>query len=128
MNNAQLRQNIQQWSNNHPFEPIHVDCTTTVMLKILDGKCKMSSDDKIVMSQLYDVVKNLPGKIFGEEFHILIKTARQQRTDEIKNYTYEKRVLAETMLSRPVMESYKAMIRAEGLFAAAQIDESIEVE
>jgi hypothetical protein len=28
---------------------------------------------------------------------------------------YEKRVLAETMISRPVMKGFKGMIRAEGL-------------
>jgi hypothetical protein len=29
---------------------------------------------------------------------------------------YEQRLLAETMLSRPVMKGFKAMIREQGLF------------
>lgn len=118
MSDADSKQQIQQWAEAHPFKPIHVDCTTTVMLKIIDGKCKMSSAEKIVMALLYDAVKDQPGKLFGEELHILIKAARQQRMDEMKNHIYERRVLAETMLSRPVMKGYKAMIREQGLFAA----------
>jgi len=119
-------QQIRQWAEAHPFEPIHVDCTTTVMLKILDGKCKMSSAEKSVMELLYDAVKHHPGELFSDEFHTLIATARQQLTEGLKNHIYEKRVLAETMLSRPVMKSFKAMIREKGVFAAAEISEEGE--
>ena len=120
------QQQIRQWTEAHPFEPIHIDCTTTVMLKILDGKCKMSSAEKSVMELLYDAVKHHPGELFGDEFHTLIATARQQLTEELKNHIYEKRVLAETMLSRPVMKSFKAMIREWGLFAAIGVIEESE--
>ncbi len=120
MSNAQLKHKILEWANDHPFDPIQIDCTTTVMLKIIDGKCKMSSAEKIVMALLYDVVKHQPGKLFDEKFHILIRTARLQQTNEMKNYIYETRVLAETMLSRPVMKLYKAMLREAALFTAVQ--------
>jgi len=36
--------------------------------------------------------------------------------DEILEFAYEKLVLAETMISRPVMKGFKGMIRAEELF------------
>lgn len=109
---------IAEWANAHPFSPSHVDCTTTVMLKILDGKCKMYPEEKIVMELLYDCIKDQPGELFGAEFHALIADARTNLDDEMKNHIYEKRVLAETMLSRPVMKGYKAQIRARGLFGA----------
>lgn len=124
MSETAIKQQIFKWAKTHPFEPIHVDCTTTVMLKILDGKCKMNPAEKRVMAILYDAVKGQTGKLFGDEFHTLISTVRQQRTNEMKNYIYERRVLAETMLSRPVMKGYKAMIREQGLFDVADVNEA----
>lgn len=44
-------------------------------------------------------------------------TAREGADEAMKNTIYEHRVLAETAISRPVMKTFKAMIRAEGLFA-----------
>jgi hypothetical protein len=112
--NAEL---VRQWVLEHPLSPAHVDCATAVMLKILDGKCKMDAEEKVVMALLYDEVKHLPGAILGEDIHALIETARHSHEDdEIREFVYEKRVLAETMISRPVMKGFKGMIRAEGLF------------
>jgi hypothetical protein len=114
--------NVEQvrcWVREHPLSPIHVDCVTAVMLKILDGKCKMDAEEKVVMALLYDEVKHLPGSILGADIHALIETARNSHEeDEIREFVYEKRVLAETMISRPVMKGFKGMVRAEGLFVA----------
>ncbi|OQK15624.1 hypothetical protein AU255_15485 [Methyloprofundus sedimenti] len=107
---------ITQWSLNNPLSPEQVDCVTTVMLKILDGKCKMKAEEKDRMLLLYDQVKTQQGKLMGEEMHQLINHARNNLTDDIKDVIYEKRVLAETTLSRPVMKAFKAMIRQRGLF------------
>ena len=45
--------------------------------------------------------------------------ARQSPDEEMREHTYEQRVLAETMTSPPVMKGFKAMIRAEGLLGVA---------
>jgi hypothetical protein len=87
------------------------------MLKILDGKCKMRGAEKLVMELLYDEVKNQPGQLLDPGLQSLIATARENLDDEMKNNIYEKRLLAETTLSRPVMKGFKAMIRQEGLLA-----------
>jgi hypothetical protein len=117
---------VAGWVAAHPLTPSDVDCATTVMLKILDGKCKMGSIDKIVMAALYDAVKDRPGQRFGDEFHALIADARRDPSEALKNFIYETRVLAETTLSRPVMKAFKAMIRQEGLFAGMAIEEEDE--
>ncbi|MDD5394406.1 MAG: hypothetical protein PHE17_15430 [Thiothrix sp.] len=110
-------EHVRQWVLEHPFSPAHIDCATAVMLKILDGKCKMDVEEKIVMALLYDEVKGCPSVILGEDIHALIETARHSHEDdEVRVFVYEKRVLAETMISRPVMKGFKGMIRAEGLF------------
>jgi hypothetical protein len=107
---------VAAWVAAHPLSPMEIDCATAVMLKILDGKCKMSDVDKVVMEELYDAVKAQPGILLGDEFHALIVQARMASTDELRNFIYEKRVLAETAISRPVMKLFKARIRLEGLF------------
>lgn len=96
------------------------------MLKILDGKCKMAAAEKRVMEQLYDEVKALPGLALGEETHRLIATARGLADDGLKDFIYEKRVLAETMITRPVMKGFKAMIRQQALLPDApdELDEA----
>ncbi len=108
---------VPAWVAAHPLTPNDIDCATAVMLKILDGKCKMGEMDKVVMAALYDAVRDRPGQRFGAAEHALIATARQGADEAMKNALYERRVLAETTLSRPVMKAFKAMIRAEGLFA-----------
>lgn len=108
---------VPAWVARHPLTASDVDCATAVMLKILDGKCKMGAVEKTVMAALYDVLRGRPGERFGEVEHGLIAMARHGASEALRNTIYEHRVLAETAISRPVMKAFKAMIRAEGLFA-----------
>jgi hypothetical protein len=114
---------VAHWVLAHPLTPIHVDCATAVMLKILDGKCKMRAAEKQVMELLYDEVKTQPGHLLDAAVHLLIAEARAAADDAMKNIIYEKRLLAETAISRPVMKGFKAMIRQEGLFVVISNDE-----
>ena len=107
---------VPAWVAAHPLTPSDVDCATAVMLKILDGKCKMGEGEKRVMAALYDALRHRPGQRFGDAEHALIATARRGADEALKMALYERRVLAETAISRPVMKAFKAMIRAEGLF------------
>lgn len=109
-------QHVAHWAQTHPLEGIQVDCSVAVMLKILDGKCKMNATEKQVMEQLYDQSRHLPVVRLDAGLHGLIASARAQIDDALRNLIYEQRVLAETMISRPVMKAFKAMIRAQGLF------------
>lgn len=109
-------EHIKQWVQAHPLSPLHVDCATTVMLKILDGKCKMNVEEKVVMALLYEQVKHCPSQLLDADIHALIADSRNHLNDETKMVIYEHRLLAETMLSRPVMKGFKALIREQGLF------------
>ena len=109
-------EHVDDWVKRHPLQPVHVDCVTAVMLKILDGKCKMSPEEKTVMTLLSDQIKAEPGILFHADMHRLIATARAGANDDLRAFIYEKRVLAESTLSRPVMKAFKAMIRQRGLF------------
>lgn len=107
---------VVAWAQYHSLNATHVDCATTVMLKILDGKCKMKTKEKQVMRHLYHAVKNKPGELLRDDMHRLIAQAEAQIDEPLRDEIYEKRVLAETMISRPVMKKFKAMIRRQGLF------------
>lgn len=118
-------EHVPAWVAAHPLQPAEIDCATAVMLKILDGKCKMSPLEKEVMAALYDALApcraGQAGLRLGAPIHALIAGARAmaaaERDETLRNTLYEHRVLAESAISRPVMKAFKAMIRAEGLFA-----------
>lgn len=109
------KEQVAAWVRSNPLSPVHVDCSTTVMLKILDGKCKMRTNEKLVMELLYDEVKSLPGQLLDASLHPLIAAAREHADELMKNSIYEKRLLSETAISRPVMKGFKALIRQQGL-------------
>lgn len=104
-----------EWAELYLHAPIHIDCTTAVMLKILDGKCKMDPQEKETITVIYDVVKHRSGKLLHGAHHRLIEKARQQLDDETIMQVYEQRLYAETMIGRPLMKAYKAHLRGEGL-------------
>jgi hypothetical protein len=108
-------QSVAAWVEANKLEPIDIDCTSAVMLKILEGKCKMNADEKAVMAMLYNAVKDRPGKLLGRDIHQLITTARTQPDEAILEQVYEQRLYAEQMISRPVMKAFKAMLRQNGL-------------
>ncbi|MGV6818638.1 MAG: hypothetical protein ACWA44_15390 [Thiotrichales bacterium] len=107
---------VAKWVDLNPFTPEQVDCATAVMLKILDGKCKMSPEEKRVMQVLYDAVKQYPGKRFGKEIHELISSSAGVYNEAQRMNIHEKRVFAESTIPRPEMKSFKGMIRKSGLF------------
>lgn len=115
-------QQVARWVREHCLSPVQVDCVTAVMLKILDGKCRMRPTEKVVMALLYDEVRTQPGERLDPAVHDLIREARTQLDEAMKERVYEQRVLAETVISRPVMKGFKAMIREHGLLAP-RIDE-----
>ncbi|MGI1670169.1 MAG: hypothetical protein K6L74_07580 [Neptuniibacter sp.] len=111
-----LIKHIEHWVSEHDFKPTEVDCAIAVMLKIIDGKCKMPSDEKIVMATLYDHVRYQKHSLLPKDVHQLIDRTRNSQDESLKLEAYEQRVLAETVISRPVMKAFKARIRQEGLF------------
>ena len=110
------------WAASAHLEPHEIDCATALMLKIIDGKCKMNAGEKAVMAVIYDVVRERPGKHLDEADHRLIAQARSNPDEALLARVYERRVLAETMISRPVMKAYKAMLREVGVLGG-MVDE-----
>lgn len=97
------------------FSSTDVDCTTTVVLKILDGKCKMLPGEKAAIMEIYDVVRSNAGTLFENEAHQTISSARHGDNGLVLPHIHELRVYAETNIPKSVMKKYKARLR-EGLF------------
>lgn len=116
---------IATWASNKLVAPLDIDCVITLMLKILDGKCKMSDADQLVASQLYDAVGQRPvHRLDAASCHALIAESRRHCDENLKMRIYEQRLLAETILSRPVMKAFKARLREAGILYHDSADRS----
>jgi hypothetical protein len=104
-----------QWAIESGFNPEQVDCTTAVVLKILDNKCKMLPGEMAAILAIYDVVRNTPTPLLGSEVHEAIRAMRIQPTDEARDSIHQHRIQAEASIPKPVMKRYKAFLR-DGLF------------
>lgn len=106
---------VRAWAERTAFAPLQIDCVTAIMLKIIDGKCKMPEDEKRIMAEVYDIVRGREGRLLGPEVHALIAGARHEPDDSRLARVYEQRLFAESMITRPVMKAFKAMLRSEGI-------------
>jgi len=100
-----------QWALNTRLKPAHIDCVTAIMLKILDGKCKMGEAEKNALAAVYDVVRERPGQSLGDEVHALIAQARQGTDSALPAAIHAWRVRAETQIPKPVMKGFKHLLR-----------------
>lgn len=65
-----------QWAVLVGFNPEQADCTTAVVLKILDNKCKMLPGEKQAVMAIYEVVRHLTSTLFDNAVHHAISAAR----------------------------------------------------
>jgi hypothetical protein len=103
------------WALCTHLAPIQVDCITAIMLKILDGKCKMDAAEKQAVAAIYHAIQPRPGQLLNPAVHALIARALARLDEHLVEEIYEQRVLAETMISRPVMKGFKALLREAGI-------------
>lgn len=117
VNAASAAHPATEWAQRTVFEPIHLDCVTAIMLKILDAKCKMGAPEKAALTAVYDVIKQRSGQGLGEEVHALIAATRQDKSAEMaKSVLAESihvwRERAEAFIPKPVMKDFKQLLKA----------------
>lgn len=105
------------WARQAALTPSDVDCITAVMLKILDGKCKMGTEEKAALTAIYEVTRGREGTLFDASVHQRIAMARHDGTGHSGPGIHQLRLQAEAMITKPVMKAFKAMLRSalEGL-------------
>ncbi|MDD2701375.1 MAG: hypothetical protein PHH36_09070 [Sideroxydans sp.] len=104
-----------QWALEIGFDAVQVDCTTAVVLKILDNKCKMSPGEMAAIMAIYDVVHHRSPPMLGEAVHEAIRAFRHEASEAACASIHQLRVQAEAQILKPVMKNYKAFLR-DGLF------------
>jgi hypothetical protein len=104
-----------QWAIEVGFNAEQVDCTTTVVLKILDNKCKMLPGEMAAVMAIYDVLGNSPAPLFDSAVHEAIKSMRLHSGTENQEAIHRFRIQAEAAIPKPIMKRYKAFLR-DGLF------------
>ena len=106
---------VAQWAILVGFNPEQADCTTAVVLKILDNKCKMLPGEKLAVMAIYDAVRHLSSPLFDNAVHGAISAARLQSDPWTLDAIHLLRVYAEAAIPKQVMKQYKAFLR-DGLF------------
>lgn len=108
-----------QWAREQlqagSFRQNEVDCTTTVVLKILDNKCKMGEGEKRAIVEIYHVVGPGDEGIFNADNHQIIQRMLTDPDEQVTAEIHRLRVHGETCIPKPVMKTYKAFLR-NGLF------------
>ena len=105
------------WARDTVFDAAQLDCIIAIMLKILDGKCKMEDADKSALTAVYDALKvqlgHEFGQCFGDATHTLIENARQNRGENgaLVQQICEARVQAEATIAKPVMKAFKQRLQ-----------------
>ena len=110
------------WARRTLFEPIHLDCVTAIMLKILDAKCKMGEAEKTALAAVYDEIKDRSGQSLDSAVHALIASARLASARlasanlaadaALAERIHAWRVTAEALIPKPVMKDFKQLLRA----------------
>jgi hypothetical protein len=104
-----------QWAIETGFNAEQVDCTTTVVLKILDNKCKMSPGEMAAVMAIYDALRDTPAPLFDNAVHEAIKNMRLHSGTETQEAIHRYRIQAEAAIPKPIMKRYKAFLH-DGLF------------
>ncbi|MEW6764864.1 MAG: hypothetical protein AB1344_03620 [Pseudomonadota bacterium] len=99
-----------RWAQSSTFSPRQLDCVTTIMLKILDAKCKMTEADKLALTAVYDTIKTRRGERLGADTHALITQARETMTPELAGRIHAMRIDAEAVIPKPEMKAFKQVL------------------
>lgn len=100
-----------RWAESAPLDPLQIDCVTAVMLKILDNKCKMNSEEQIALMAVYSVVRERSGLLFDNSVHEAIEHAMQYGDITSSEQIHELRLHAEHEIPRAVMKHFKRYLR-----------------
>ncbi len=102
-----------QWAQTASLTPSDIDCTTTVVLKILDHKCKMTYEAQEAVLAIYEVVKDQALERLDADVHRVIAEAENNPNEAVFNQLHELRVQAESIIPKPVMKAYKQLLREQ---------------
>lgn len=98
---------IAAWAAAADFNLQQVDCLTTLMLKILDGKCKMDEDTQTSARVIYEQAHRNRSHLFDPNIHALIQQVFDRPDLLSLRYVHELRQYAESAIPKSVMKGFK---------------------
>jgi hypothetical protein len=105
-------QAIAEWASTTDFNLQQVDCLITLMLKILDGKCKMDEDTQMSARVIYAHAHRNRSHLFDPCIHDFIARVFDEPDLLSLRHVRELRVYAESVIAKPVMKGFKQFIWA----------------
>ena len=100
------------WALGTDLEPVHLDCVTAMMLKILVGKCTMSEAQMNALIAVYDVIKMRSGQGLGDEVHPLIAAARQGGDSYLSKRVRDWHTRAEAHIPNAVLKNFEQFMQS----------------
>ena len=98
---------IEQWAANTHFNLQQVDCLIAIMLKILDGKCKMDEVTQYSVQIIYSQAHQQRSHLFDPAIHTLIEQSLEDMDRLMAKRVHQLRLFAESAIPKPVMKGFK---------------------
>jgi hypothetical protein len=105
-------QAISDWAASNNFNLQQVDCLIALMLKILDGKCKMDADTQTSVQLIYQQAHRHRSHLFDERIHGFIANVCHEPAPLSLRQVHELRRYAEDVIPRTVMKGFKQYLWA----------------
>lgn len=109
---TQDQDEIVAWAAEYDFNLSQVDCLITIMLKILDGKCKMDQQIQLNVWLVYQQAHQGRSRVFDPAIHGLIADMYQQPDPLSRKHIHELRCFAETEIPKTTMKGFKQWLWA----------------
>lgn len=98
---------IVDWASNTDFNLQQVDCLVAIMLKILDGKCKMDPATQLAVRSVYLNAHRQRSHLFDTAIHDFIASCFSAPDPLSFKHVHELRVFAESAIHKSVMKGFK---------------------
>ncbi|OSM00426.1 hypothetical protein [Magnetofaba australis] len=107
-----------QWLTTHPFSPQEWDCVVAAVLKVLDGKCKMSPAGGALMAVMWETAQATGQQSdLIARFGALITQAQDEIDAMLQIAIHQARQDAEAHIPKAVMKGFKGRLKQAGLLA-----------
>ena len=98
---------IAEWAAQTEFNLQQVHCLIAIMLKILDGKCRMDAETQYCVQIIYRNAHRGRSHLFSTDIHRFIEQTLQQADSLSLGFVRELRLYAESAIAKTRMKRFK---------------------
>lgn len=112
-----IYQKAYDWAKTYDFEPIEIEYSSKLALKMLDDSCKMTSDDRKMFFYVYDAISDREDIVLDDDVNKLILLARDRNTiyskPEFAQIVHACRLEIIPSMLKVHMKAFKRMVRKQ---------------